>query len=96
VLAYFEVALQAVWPVAKSFRKIGGPKAPLAIHGSLDPTFYPNDKVNIKADCLESQLKTRDLCDCDYRRHMEVQIVPGIFMWGRKAENLTAISEPIV
>jgi hypothetical protein len=40
-LANCEVTPQAIWSIAKSLIKRGGPKAPSAIHGSLCPTFYP-------------------------------------------------------
>lgn len=46
-------------------KKRGRPKAPSAIHGPLCPTFYPIDKANIIADCLESQFTVHELCDCD-------------------------------
>jgi hypothetical protein len=46
-LANCEVTPQAIWPIAKSLIKRGGPKAPSAIHGPLGPTFYPVDKANI-------------------------------------------------
>jgi hypothetical protein len=41
-----EVASQAIWSIAKSLSKKGGPKAPSEIHGLLGPIFYPVDKVN--------------------------------------------------
>jgi hypothetical protein len=37
-----EVTPQAIWRIAKSLTKRGPPKAPTAIHGPLDPVFYPN------------------------------------------------------
>jgi hypothetical protein len=49
--------------LAKSLTGKGGPKAPSAIHGPLRLLFYPIDKVNIIADCLENHLSV-----CDHRR----------------------------
>jgi hypothetical protein len=36
--------------------------------------FYPIDKANMVADCLENQFKAHDLCDCDHRRHVEAEV----------------------
>jgi hypothetical protein len=36
-----EVTPQAIWPIAKSLKKRGGPKA-TEIHGPLGPVVYPN------------------------------------------------------
>jgi hypothetical protein len=47
----------------KKKKKGGTTKAPSAIHGPLDPIFYPTDKVNINADHLENQSKSHNLCD---------------------------------
>jgi hypothetical protein len=41
----YEVTPQAIWPIAKSLTKRGGPKATTAIHGPLGPVFYPNEKA---------------------------------------------------
>jgi hypothetical protein len=38
-LANYEVTPQAIWPIAKSLPKSGGPNAPSAIHGPLGPYF---------------------------------------------------------
>jgi hypothetical protein len=62
-LANCEVTHQVIWPIAKSLAKSGGPKTPSEIHGPLGPIFYPIDKANIIADCLENQFRARDLCD---------------------------------
>jgi hypothetical protein len=62
-LANCEVTPQAIWAIAKSLTKRGGPKAPPAVHGPLGPIFYPIDKANIIADCLEKQFRAHDLCD---------------------------------
>jgi hypothetical protein len=68
-----EVTPEAIWPIAKSLSKRSGQKAPSAIHGPSGPTFYPIDKANIIADCLEKQFKAHDFCDCGHRRHVEAQ-----------------------
>jgi hypothetical protein len=71
-LANCEVTPQAVWPVAKSLTKEGGPKAPSAIQGPLSPIFYPFDKANIISDCLENQFTAHSLCcDCCHRQQVE-------------------------
>jgi hypothetical protein len=52
--ALYKVTSQAIWPTAKSLPKRGRPKAQSAIRGPLGPIFYPMDKTNIFADCLEN------------------------------------------
>jgi hypothetical protein len=69
-----EVTPQVIWPVAKSLTKGDGPKALSAIHVPLGPIFYPVDRANIIANCLENQFTTHDLCDCYHRRHVEAQV----------------------
>jgi hypothetical protein len=64
-LANCEVTPQAIWPIAKPLTNRSGPKAPSAVHGSFGPIFYPNDKANIIADCLENHFTAHGLCDCD-------------------------------
>jgi hypothetical protein len=36
-----------------------------AIHGPLNPIFYPLDKANIIAYFLENQFRGHDLCNCE-------------------------------
>jgi hypothetical protein len=55
-------------------QKRSGPKAPTAINGPLGPIFYPLDKANIVAACLEKQFRAHDLCDCNHRRHVEAEV----------------------
>jgi hypothetical protein len=76
MMANCEVTPKATRPIAKFLSKRGWPKAPFAVHGSLDLTFYPIDKANIIAGCLENQFRAHDLCDCDcdHRRHVEAQV----------------------
>jgi hypothetical protein len=66
-----EVTPQTIWPTSKPLSKRGGAKVPSAIHGPLSPIFYPADKANIIAGCLENQFIAHDLCYCDHRRLME-------------------------
>jgi hypothetical protein len=73
-LANCEVTPQAIWPIAKSLSKTGGPKTPSAFHGPLGPMFYRIDKANKVAHCLENQFRLHDLCDCDHRRYVEAQV----------------------
>jgi len=56
-----EVTPQAVWPIAKSLLRRDGPKAPTAIHGPSGLKFYPKDKANTIADCLEKQFTPHEL-----------------------------------
>jgi hypothetical protein len=66
-----KVTPQAIWPIPKSLSKMGGPKAPSAIHGLLGPTFYSIDKANIISGCFGTQFRAHDFCECDLRRHVE-------------------------
>jgi hypothetical protein len=47
-------------------RKRDGPKAPSGIHAPLGLIFYPIDKANLTADCLENQFRAHDMCNCDH------------------------------
>jgi hypothetical protein len=59
---------------AKFLIKGGGPKVQTAIRGLLGPIFYPIDKANITGNCLENKFTVHDLCDCDHRRHVEINV----------------------
>jgi hypothetical protein len=74
-LANYEVTPQTIWPIVKSLTKRDGSKAPSVIHCPLGPVFYPPDKANIIADCLENQFTAHYLCDC-YHRHVEAKGKP--------------------
>jgi hypothetical protein len=52
---------QAIWHIAKSLTKRGGPKVPSESHGPLGLIFYPIDKANIIEDCLENQFRVHDM-----------------------------------
>jgi hypothetical protein len=69
-----KVTLQAIWPIAKSSTKRGGPKASSAIHGPSGTYVKPNDKANITADCLQDQFRAHGLYDCNHRRHVEAKV----------------------
>jgi hypothetical protein len=69
-----KVTPQEIWPIAKSLTKKSEPKAPSAIHGPLGPLFYPIDKANAIADCLENQFTAHNLCDCDHRQQVEATV----------------------
>jgi hypothetical protein len=58
-----EVTPQAIWPIAKSLMKRGGPKAPTAIHGLLGLKYHQLEKANAIAGCLENKFTPNDLCD---------------------------------
>jgi hypothetical protein len=60
------------WQIAKShLKRYGLLQKPSSIHGLLGPICYTVDKANIIADCLQNQFTAHDLCDCNYRRHVE-------------------------
>jgi hypothetical protein len=41
-----EVTPQAIWPIAKSLRKKGGPRSPTAINGATGLKFHSSGKAN--------------------------------------------------
>ena len=69
-----EVTPQAVWPIAKSLLRRDGPKAPTAIHGFTGLKFYPKDKANAIADCLEKQFTPHELCEVNHEQRVEAKI----------------------
>jgi hypothetical protein len=62
ILVNCEVTPQAICPVANSFSKTDGTKAPFVIHGPRDPIFYPFDKVTIIPDYLKNTSSGRLTC----------------------------------
>jgi hypothetical protein len=58
-----EVTSQAVWLIAEFLSKSGGPETPSEVHCPLGPIFYPIDKANIIADCIENKFRAHDSCD---------------------------------
>jgi hypothetical protein len=69
-----EVIPQAIWPIAKSFTKRGGPEAPTAIHSPLGPPFYSKDNANLIANCLENLFTPHNVCDTDHERRVETRV----------------------
>jgi hypothetical protein len=69
-----EVTPQAIWPVAKSLTKRGGPKASTAIHSPLGPVFYPNEKANVIANYLEYLFTPHKVRDTEHKRRVEAQV----------------------
>jgi hypothetical protein len=69
-----EVTPQAIWPIAKSLTKWGGPKTPTAIHGPLGPVFYPIEKASVIANYLENLFTPHELCDTDHERRVEARV----------------------
>jgi hypothetical protein len=69
-----EVTPNAIWPIAKSLTKRGGPKAPATIHGLLGPAFYPSEKANVIANCLETLFTPHKLYDADYERQVDARV----------------------
>jgi hypothetical protein len=68
-----EVTPHAIWPIAKSLLKRAGPRTPTAIHGASGLKFYPSDKANAVADCLEIHFTPHDLCDDNHERREEAR-----------------------
>jgi hypothetical protein len=71
-----EVTSQDLWPIAKSFIKRDGPKAPTAVHGpvGITYTYYPNEKANTIANSLENQFTSHDLCDGNHERQVQTRV----------------------
>jgi hypothetical protein len=69
-LANCEVTHQAIWPIAKSLTKWGGPKAQSGIYGPLGSIFYSIDEANIIAECLERQFRACILSISQYDSSM--------------------------
>ncbi|PNF26942.1 hypothetical protein B7P43_G14042 [Cryptotermes secundus] len=69
-----EVTPQCIWPIAKSLLQRDGPRAPTAIHGSSGLKFYPFEKANKIADCLEIQFTPHDLCDENHEERVEARV----------------------
>jgi hypothetical protein len=46
----------------KSHHKKMWTKGIICVHDALGPIFYPVDKANIIANCLENQFTAHDLC----------------------------------
>jgi hypothetical protein len=65
---------QAVWPIAKSLLRRDGSKAPTAVHGPSGLKFYPKDKANTIADCLEKRFTSHELCDKKHEQRVEARI----------------------
>jgi hypothetical protein len=87
-----EVTPQTIWPIAKSLTKRGGQKAPSAIYGPIGPIFYPVDKANIIAVCLENQFTAHDLCDCDHKQHVKGKVEA---LLATINEEILLISDPV-
>jgi hypothetical protein len=62
-LANCEVTPQAIWPIAKSLKKMGRPKASSAMHGPLGPMFYPINEANINCRLLRKPVQRACLVD---------------------------------
>jgi hypothetical protein len=69
-----EVTPQSTLPIAKSLFKRDGPGAPTAIHGASDLKFFPSEKANAIADCLEIQFTPHDFCDGNHERRVEAKV----------------------
>jgi hypothetical protein len=50
-----KVTPKAIWPITKFLQKRGEPRALFEVYGPLGPVFYPINKANIIAGCLENQ-----------------------------------------
>jgi hypothetical protein len=70
-----EITPQAIWFIAKSLQKRDGPRTPTAIHGTTGLKFYPSDKANANADCLDIQFTPYDLSDDNHERRVEAGVL---------------------
>jgi hypothetical protein len=70
------VVPQAVWltRIVKFLTKMGGPKAPTAKHGPLDPVFYANERAYLIEKCLENVFAPHKVCVTDHERLVEVRV----------------------
>jgi hypothetical protein len=73
-LANTKLTPPAIWPIARSLTNRDGPRAPAAIHGPLGLKYYPADKSNAIADCLENQFTPHDLCGENHERRVEARV----------------------
>jgi hypothetical protein len=60
--------------MANSHTKSGGPKSQSIIYDPLGLYFFPIDKANIIADCLENLLTLNDVCDYNQKRQVNAGI----------------------
>jgi hypothetical protein len=74
-LANTEETPLAIWPNAKSLINRDGPRAPTAIHGASGLKFYPRDKANTIADCLENLFTPHDLCDKNHEQWVKARVI---------------------
>jgi hypothetical protein len=51
-----------------------GLKKPTAIHGTFGLIYYPLEKANAIADCLENQFTLHDLCDENHKRQVQATV----------------------
>jgi hypothetical protein len=68
------VTPHAIWPIAISLLNRNVPRAPTAIHVASGLKFYPSDKANATADCLEIQFSPHYLCDDNHERRVEAGV----------------------
>jgi hypothetical protein len=57
--------------MAKILLNRDAPKAPTVVHGFTGLKFFPTEKANAIADCLENRFTHRDLCDENHERRVE-------------------------
>jgi hypothetical protein len=69
-----ELTPQAIWPIAKSLSNRDGPRAPTAIHGLSGLKYYPEDKANAIADCVENQFIPHDQCDENHDERVDDRV----------------------
>jgi hypothetical protein len=69
----YEVTPQAVWPIAISHLKGGGPRASTVILGPLGLKCHLLEKANKVADCVQNHFMPHDLCDETHEEWVEVR-----------------------
>jgi hypothetical protein len=66
-----EVTPQALRTMAKILLNRDAPKAPTMVQGFSGLKFFPTEKANAIADCLENRFTKYHLCDENHERRVE-------------------------
>jgi hypothetical protein len=70
-----EVTPKSIWPIAKSFLKRDGPRAPNAIHGASGLKFHPSEKAKAITDCLEIQFTPHGFSEENHEQQWRLQFI---------------------
>jgi hypothetical protein len=72
--AITEATPQTIWAIAKRLINRDEPRALTAIHGPLSLKFFPLEKANTIADCLEKYFTPHNLCGVNHERWVETRV----------------------